>query len=603
MRTVILKFDWDKPMNSLSLKKENFYHEFTLRNAGFISEQEQAILRNAVILVAGCGSTGGSAIELLVRSGAENLILIDNGTYDLNNSNRQNMTLDDIGELKPEVFRLRCNAINPFAKIEVCNIGITPDNVENYVSLADIVIDAVDVTGRSGLEMKFLLHQVCHDYHKAVICGYDMAATQYIPIFDYRNKELALFDNQITTEMVATMEPLKVCTFLVPVTEIPEAMFEELERSQQGKDYTSQLGIAANLFGTITTGLVIDMLNNKPVKKEYTVDVWKLIRGEYENPEKLAAYQHAIEQWKIEKDDIQDNEFLKRSIKHYDIPLISSLLLTASNKKHTLLETTSLVALGIPHKEIDHAVAKQLLRYAFVHYAKVGFINQEQASKSLLHSEPLDNLSADDVHIIILKKLTGKVMAYSTLKAPIDVGVKFNQNDRARYSVENAFGKNLYLGIEALEQYNTEQIREIGRVVKSHEPDPVVSGKVGVMLLAAYRALISDPDNNIAAMVGDGETNVTLRNLELYGFKPIVINDSEVCISEDHLYSSRYTGRSVSPFWFEAGNIDLKKAFAFESLLTLRDKQFLDTYKKLKNSSKNNSKNINTTLQLTETES
>ena len=78
-------------MNSLNINKEDFYHEFTLRNAGFISEQEQAVLRNSVILVAGCGSTGGSAIELLVRSGAENLILIDNGTYDLNNSNRQNM--------------------------------------------------------------------------------------------------------------------------------------------------------------------------------------------------------------------------------------------------------------------------------------------------------------------------------------------------------------------------------------------------------------------------------------------------------------------------------------------------------------------------------
>ncbi|MFT4776906.1 MAG: molybdopterin/thiamine biosynthesis adenylyltransferase [Oleispira sp.] len=574
-------------MNSLNIKKEDFYTEFTLRNAGFISEQEQAVLRNSVILVAGCGSTGGSAIELLVRSGAENLILIDNGTYDLNNSNRQNMTLDDIGALKPEVFRLRCNAINPFAIIEVCNIGITPDNVEDYVNRADIVIDAVDVTGRSGLEMKFLLHQVCHEYHKAVICGYDMAATQYIPIFDYRDKKLPLFDNQITTEMVATMEPLKVCTFLVPVTEIPEAMFEELERSQQGKDYTSQLGIAANLFGTITTGLVIDMLNNKTVKKDYTVDVWKLIRGEYENTEKLAIYQGAIEKWKKEDDDIQDNEFLKRSIKYYELPFIPSLLSNFSNKKHTLSETSTLLALGIPHKEIDSTAAKQLLRYAFVHYAKVGFINQKQASKELLHSEPLDSLSADDIHIVVLEKLTGKVMAYSTLKAPIDLGVKFPDENRTRYSVEKAFGQNLYSGIDALSKYKVEQVREIGRVVKSHESNPVVSGKVGVMLLAAYRALIADPKNNIYAMVGDGETNVTLRNLELYGFNPILIDNAEVCIPKDNLYSSRYSGRSVSPFWFEVCNINLKKSFVLESLLTLRDKQFLKTYKKLKNDSKN----------------
>ena len=586
-------------MNALNINKQDFYKEFTLRNAGFITEQEQKVLRESVILVAGCGSTGGSAIELLVRSGAENLILIDNGTYDLNNSNRQNMTLEDVGELKPEVFKLRCNAINPFAKIEVCNIGITPDNVDDYVTRADIVIDAVDVTGRSGLEMKFLLHQVCHEKHKAVICGYDMAATQYIPIFDYRDKTLPLFDNQITTDMVATMEPLKICTFLVPVTEIPEAMFEELERSQQGKDYTSQLGIAANLFGTITTGLVIDMLNNKTVKKEYTVDVWKLIRGEYENPEKLAVYQDSIEKWKSEEDDIQDDEFLKRSIRHYDVPFIPSLFSELSKKKLELSETQDLVSLGIPHKDISTLAAKQLLRYAFVHYAKVGFINQPQAAKELLHSEPLDNLSNDDVHIIVLEKLTGKVMAYSTLKAPIDLDVPFSQERSARYSVENAFGHDLYAGVEALTKYSVDQVREIGRVVKTHESDPVKSAKVGVMLLAAYRALITNPDNSIKAMVGDGETNVTLRNLDLYGFNPTVINDANVCIPEDHLYASRYAGRNVSPFWFEVKNIDAKKAFVLESLLSLKDEQFLSTYKKIKN----NPETKNVTPLLAETES
>ena len=586
-------------MNAININKQDFYKEFTLRNAGFITEQEQKVLRNSVILVAGCGSTGGSAIELLVRSGAENLILIDNGTYDLNNSNRQNMTLEDVGELKPEVFKLRCNAINPFAKIEVCNIGITPDNVDDYVTRADIVIDAVDVTGRSGLEMKFLLHQVCHEKHKAVICGYDMAATQYIPIFDYRDKTLPLFDNQITTDMVATMEPLKVCTFLVPVSEIPEAMFEELERSQQGKDYTSQLGIAANLFGTITTGLVIDMLNNKSVKKEYTVDVWKLIRGDYENREKLAVYQDSIERWKSEEDDIQDDEFLKRSTRHYETPFIPSLFSELSKKKFELSETQDLVSLGIPHKHISSLAAKQLLRYAFVHYAKVGFINQPQAAKELLHSEPLDNLSNDDVHIIVLEKLTGKVMAYSTLKAPIDSGVSFSQERDARYSVENAFGHTLYEGVEALGKYSVDQVREIGRVVKSHESDPVKSAKVGVMLLAAYRALITNPDNNIKAMVGDGETNVTLRNLELYGFNPTVIDNASVCIPHDHLYSSRYAGRNVSPFWFEVKNIDAKKAFVLESLLSLKDEQFLTTYKKIKS----NSETKTVTPLLAETES
>ncbi len=85
--------------------REEFYKEFTLRNAGFINDADQKTLRESVILIAGCGSTGGSVIELLVRSGAENLILVDNGRYDLNNANRQNMVLDDVDRYKPIVFQ------------------------------------------------------------------------------------------------------------------------------------------------------------------------------------------------------------------------------------------------------------------------------------------------------------------------------------------------------------------------------------------------------------------------------------------------------------------------------------------------------------------
>lgn len=89
------------------LDHDQFYRELTLRNAGFISSDDQCGLREAVILIAGCGSTGGSVIELLVRSGAEHLILADNGSYELNNANRQNMVVSDIGRAKVEVFAER----------------------------------------------------------------------------------------------------------------------------------------------------------------------------------------------------------------------------------------------------------------------------------------------------------------------------------------------------------------------------------------------------------------------------------------------------------------------------------------------------------------
>src|SRR5947209_3868414 len=84
--------------------RDEFYAQFVTRNRGLITEEEQERLRTANILVAGCGSVGGAAVEPLIRLGAENLILAEPGEYDLPNINRQSVRLQDIGRNKAEVF-------------------------------------------------------------------------------------------------------------------------------------------------------------------------------------------------------------------------------------------------------------------------------------------------------------------------------------------------------------------------------------------------------------------------------------------------------------------------------------------------------------------
>jgi tRNA threonylcarbamoyladenosine dehydratase len=86
---------------------EEFYAQFTTRNTGVISDDDQRRLRHSVILVAGCGSVGGAAVEPLVRFGAERLVLVEPDTYDLHNLNRQNMRLQDVGRNKAEALSER----------------------------------------------------------------------------------------------------------------------------------------------------------------------------------------------------------------------------------------------------------------------------------------------------------------------------------------------------------------------------------------------------------------------------------------------------------------------------------------------------------------
>lgn len=553
---------------------QQFYREFTLRNAGFITDSEQQVLRQARILIAGCGSTGGSVIEVLVRSGAEHLALADNGSYELNNANRQNMVLTDIGRAKVDVFRERMSQINPFVQISTHEHGITPDNVDALVTWSDVIVDAVDVTGRSGLEMKFLLHEVAHRERKAVICGYDMAAAQYVPVFDYRDGSLPLMGGLLSAEEVATLDPLQACARLIPDDYIPVEMFDELARHQQGKDYTSQLCLAANLFGVLGSTLVLDILNNRPVETENYVDLWSLLRKPQARDEQaLQQLRSGLRAWANGPGGNVDPYFLERSLRHYQLPEIPQL--NTDYQQYRLLEKAGISAFAIPHAQLTESLARKVLRFAFVHYARVGFINPEQAARRLLHHEPLSNLNARDIHIVLTDTQSGLLLGYSTLKAPVSETLLFNNQQRPAYGAERAFGRDLYQNIADLQTLPASSVREIGRVTKAELSDPVRNAQVGIMLLTAYRHVVSDARYGVQAFVGDGEKNVTLRNLTFFGFNPQLLPARTACIPVDHLYHHRYQGRDVRPFWLLLSNINQERASTVEKLLDLQGDELL----------------------------
>lgn len=566
------------------LDHDQFYRELTLRNAGFISTDDQCGLREAVILVAGCGSTGGSVIELLVRSGAEHLILADNGSYELNNANRQNMVIGDIGRSKVEVFAERVRQINPHIKLQLHERGITPDNVEAMVAQADVVVDAVDVTGRSGLEMKYLLHRVCQRQYKPVVCGYDMAAAQYIPVFDYRNPDLEVLGNLLSAEQVATLDPLQACTFLIPVECVPLEMYAELDRHLAGKDYTSQLGIAAHLFGTLATALILDLINGRPVRDAIYVDVWELVRrrdaqGERDHQSKLDQGRQALAQWRQLPPDRPDAFFLERSVAHYQPPQLVGL---SGYQQFCIDRRAGVVTYAIPNYQLDNNLTRQLLRFAFVHYAKVGFINPQVAAYRQLHAEPLEHLAQEDVHIVLAREGDHQLLAYSTLKAPIIRGKRFDDPQRPAFGVETAFGRDLYDQVDELRAVPVEQVREIGRVTKAQIGDPVLEAKVGLMLLSAYGKVLGGADSGVVAMVGDGERQVTLRNLSFFGFRPQILPARVASIPPQHLYANRYQGREVHPFWLFLDAMDRERVAQVEGLIELDGDEFLSQLRDIK---------------------
>jgi tRNA threonylcarbamoyladenosine dehydratase len=252
--------------------RNEFLSEIRLRNRGLIADSDQAALADAHFLIAGCGSTGGAAIEPLVRAGAMRMILVEPGRYELHNLNRQRATLDAIGHNKAAWLARDAYAINPYLDLEVNESGISSQNVEGIVARADLIIDAIDVTSMEGLEAKCALHEAAAAARKPVISAYDLAYRQYVSISDYRRLRAPLHGKLERVRKART--PTDALALLIPFGAIPYELLEEIERMQdQPNASISQLGCAADLFGALVVPLAIELLANRRVKQSYVLDL------------------------------------------------------------------------------------------------------------------------------------------------------------------------------------------------------------------------------------------------------------------------------------------------------------------------------------------
>ena len=65
------------------------------RLIGLIGEKELEKIKNIRVLLVGVGGVGGYTLEALVRSGFQNLTIVDGDTIDESNLNRQIIALEN----------------------------------------------------------------------------------------------------------------------------------------------------------------------------------------------------------------------------------------------------------------------------------------------------------------------------------------------------------------------------------------------------------------------------------------------------------------------------------------------------------------------------
>lgn len=191
------------------------------RVISFLGEDNLNKIKSKTVLLVGLGGVGGYAMESLIRSGIENIILIDYDKVDESNLNRQIITnRSNIGKDKVDVAKERILSINPECNVTTLNIFLDKDKINILDKYhIDYIIDACD-----SVEAKKLLIDYSLDKHIKLISSMgtankidptklaviDIRKTSYDPLAKILRKYV--IDKRINTKVMvvsSTEEPIR----------------------------------------------------------------------------------------------------------------------------------------------------------------------------------------------------------------------------------------------------------------------------------------------------------------------------------------------------------------------------------------------------------
>jgi len=121
------------------------YKQFFERNFGVFNPEEQQWVRNARVVIIGCGGIGGIVAVALARSGLEHFVLYEFDTYQPSNMNRQIECFSDtLGVNKAVAIKEALFKINPEIDITLYDRALEAEEISQAIQQGDVVIPAAD---------------------------------------------------------------------------------------------------------------------------------------------------------------------------------------------------------------------------------------------------------------------------------------------------------------------------------------------------------------------------------------------------------------------------------------------------------------------------
>jgi molybdopterin/thiamine biosynthesis adenylyltransferase len=242
------------------------YWQLYQRNIGLFSREQQQALRDAKVFIAGLGGVGGIEAATLARFGIGELVLMDPGTFDEPDMNRQFAAMrSTLGQNKAQATARLLQDINPHLKLQILEYAPQdPAELAAFMSGSKLVIDAIDY---AGFDYKVTFARIARDLDLLNITAPIPGFGTLMTIFDPQGMTLEEFYQ-------APADPSEWPAYKIPFDRIlGENRFGHIVRRLRNKEasYLSTCAGAAALNGGLVATEVALILTGLRSREDIVV--------------------------------------------------------------------------------------------------------------------------------------------------------------------------------------------------------------------------------------------------------------------------------------------------------------------------------------------
>lgn len=235
-----------------------------VRNRIYISDQDQAKIKDFRVLLAGVGM-GSNIAETLLRLGFETMTLIDDSLVERSDLNFQNYTEEDLGLPKAEALKRRLLSINSKAQISAINTPINHENISEIILGHDVAINCLDFRS----DIPFVFDRLCAEQGIYVLHPYNVGFAGIVMVVSPNGERLESLLPKGKFPQEFEKYAVRHITDYFNYWARPKVWIEEIMYTHEKEGQLlspSRLSIASSLVSGMCASILVRIVRNEFIK-------------------------------------------------------------------------------------------------------------------------------------------------------------------------------------------------------------------------------------------------------------------------------------------------------------------------------------------------